>query len=457
MAYRVQNPVTGELEKSFDYATDADIEAAIAGAAEAYKEWSARPMAERGELLKKAGDLFSERKEELAQIVGREMGKPHQEAVDEAEFAKDMLYYYAEHGEELTKDREIPTLSNGTAMIRRLPIGVLLGVEPWNFPFYQIVRFGAPNLMLGNTILLKDADVCGESALAIEKIFSDAGLPKGVYTNVFATHDQVATIIADPRVQGVALTGSEGAGRVIGSLAGQHLKKSVLELGGTDPYIVLDSADVKASAKQAWDFRMANTGQVCNSNKRIIVMDDIYDEFVQELVELAKGMKPGTPLEADDEHVYSPLSSQSAADHLMEQLARVPADGGKILVGGERSDTGYYVSPAVVVDIKRGSDSYYDEFFGPVAEVYCVHSDAEAVEVANDTRFGLGSAVFSQDPERAKAVAKQIEAGMANVNTPSGEGAELPFGGVKHSGYGRELGPLGMEEFVNKQLYYVEN
>ena len=454
--YRVQNPATDEIVETFDSATDAEVEGVLAKAAAAYREWSARPMSERAEIVARAASLFAERKEELAKIAAEEMGKPISEGIEEAEFSAAIIKYYADNGEEFTKDQPIPASANGTAVIRRLPIGPLLGIMPWNFPYYQIARFVGPNLVLGNTIVLKDAEICPRSALAVQKIMDDAGIPEGVYNNTFATHDQISTIIADPRIQGVSLTGSERAGAIVGAQAGQNLKKAVLELGGSDPYILLDTDDVKEAAKLAWTTRMYNTGQACNSNKRMIVMEDIYEEFVAELTKLAQAVK-AAPADAQGEGTYSCLSSRAAAETLHDQIQRAVKEGATLRAGGELADKGAFVSPAVITDIPVGSDIYYEEFFGPVAVVYQVSSDEEALELANNTQFGLGGTVFSKDTERAAAISRRLEVGMANVNTPAGEGEELPFGGVKRSGFGRELGPLGMDEFVNKQMYYVEN
>ncbi|WKD60568.1 Succinate semialdehyde dehydrogenase [NAD(P)+] Sad [Corynebacterium ciconiae DSM 44920] len=452
--YRVENPVTGEVVETFDFATDAQIESALAAATAAFQAWSTRPIEERAEIVSRAAKLFEERKQELARIAAEEMGKPISEGIEEVEFSAEIIQYYCDHGAEFTKDVALPTPSKDQAVVRRLPLGTLLGIMPWNFPYYQIARFIGPNLVLGNTILLKDAEICPRSALAVQKIMDEAGVPEGVYTNIFATHDQVASIIADPRIQGVSLTGSERAGSAVGALAGTHLKKAVLELGGSDPYVLLDTDDVAAAARQAWETRMYNTGQACNSNKRMIVMDDIYDEFVEELVALADAARPSTPDE-EGEGTYSPLSSRGAAENLHDQLQRAVKEGAQLRAGGELSETGAYVSPAVLTGIPVGSDIYYEELFGPVASVFKVSSDEEALDLANNTQYGLGGAVFSEDRERAVAVAQRLECGMANVNTPAGEGAELPFGGVKRSGFGRELGPLGMDEFVNKQMYYI--
>ena len=451
--YRVQNPVDNSVVETFDNVEPSGVQKIIENAANAYTEWSALSLQERGDKVRKLADLLEENKDALAEDSSLEMGKPLPEMIEEIEFSAEILRYYVDNAATFTEDQEIET-SGGKAVIRRLPIGPLLGIMPWTFPYYQVARFIGPNLMLGNTIILKHAEICPRSALAIEKLAAEAGIPQGVYQNIFATHDQIGEIIADDRIQGVSLTGSERAGSAVAEQAGRHLKKAVLELGGTDPYVILDSDDVAAAAKQAWTVRMENTGQACNSNKRMIVMDDIYDEFVAELVKIAGEMRPTTPKEFA-EGTYCPLSSRGAAEQLDKQLKAAIEAGAKLHVGGELSDEGAYISPAVITDIPRGSESYYQEFFGPVAEVYRVSSDEEALELANDSQYGLGGAVFSTDEDRATAIAKKLQVGMANVNTPAGEGAELPFGGVKRSGYGRELGPLGMDEFVNKQMYYV--
>ncbi len=451
--YAVNNPATGEVVETFDGATDQEIQDAIAASKEAYADWSTLTFSDRAERLKKLADLLRTNSEDLAKVSCTEMGKPLEEMLGEIEFSADIIDYYADNGEKFAAEQQIPT-QGGNAVVRHLPIGPLLGIMPWNFPYYQVARFVGPNLMLGNTIVLKHAEICPKSALRFEELTRQAGIPDGVYVNIFASHDQVSDIIADPRIQGISLTGSGRAGAAVAAQAGEQLKKVVLELGGTDPYILLDTDDVAAAAKLAFETRMVNTGQACNSNKRMIVMEDIYDEFVAELVELAQEMRP-TTWDNVEEGTYCPLSSRDAAEALRKRLDDAVAAGAKLRVGGELSETGAYISPAVITDIPRGSGPYYEEYFGPVAEVYKVSSDEEAIELANDSLYGLGGAVFSNDENRAKAVADRLEVGMANVNTPAGMGAELPFGGVKQSGYGRELGPEGMDEFVNKQLYYV--
>lgn len=452
--YRVEDPTTGKVIEQFPTFTDAEATDAVERAHQAYLSWRETPIEERAKIVTRVAELFEERKQELAEIISLEMGKPVSESVEEAEFSSEIFAYYATNGTKFTEDEEIPA-SGGKAFIQRLPLGVLLGIMPWNFPYYQVARFAAPNLMLGNTIVLKHTEICPKSAQAIQQIMDDAGVPAGVYNTLFVNYDQIEKIIEHKHLQGVSLTGSERAGAIVAGIAGKNLKKAVLELGGSDPYIVLDTDDVKAAAELAWGTRMYNTGQACNSNKRLIVMDDIYEEFVAELVSLAENMKPAKPADAG-EGTFTPLSSRGAAEELKKQLDDAVAAGANLRVGGELLDgESSYFTPAVLTDVPVGSEVYYQELFGPVATVYKVSSDEEALALANDSQYGLGGAVFSQDEERAQKIARKLEVGMANVNTPAGEGAEIPFGGVKNSGYGRELGPYGIDEFVNKRLYFV--
>ncbi|GHG43066.1 succinate-semialdehyde dehydrogenase [Sinomonas cellulolyticus] len=453
--YRVLNPATGEVVETFPTATDAEIESAIASATEAYASWRETPIEDRAKVVSRIAELFTERADELAAIITTEMGKPLSQSKGEAEFCTDIFKYFAEEGPALAADQEIRTFSGGRAVVQKLPIGPLLGIMPWNYPYYQVARFAAPNLMLGNTIILKHAESCPRSALAIQQIMDDAGVPRGAYVNVFASHQQIADIIADPRVQGVSLTGSERAGAIIGELAGKNLKKAVLELGGSDPFVVLDAADPKALADTAWDTRMENTGQACNSNKRMIVAEDVFDDFVAQLTARAQSLKPGNPAE-DADGTFAPLSSRAAAEGLAAQVQDALDKGATLHAGGVLSEgDGAYYSPAVLTGVTAEMRAYKEELFGPVAVVYKVSSDEEALRLANDTPYGLGGAVFSEDTARAEKVAQRLEVGMANVNTPAAEGAEVPFGGVKRSGFGRELGPLGMDEFVNKRMYFV--
>jgi succinate-semialdehyde dehydrogenase/glutarate-semialdehyde dehydrogenase len=369
------------------------------------------------------------------------MGKPVDQSLGEVDFSAAIYDYYADHAEKFLADEPIDLLDGGgSAVIRRGPVGVLLGIMPWNYPYYQVARFAGPNLALGNTIVLKHAPQCPESAEAIQQIFDDAGFPKGAYVNVYATNEQIADAIADPRVQGVSLTGSERAGAAVAEIAGRNLKKVVLELGGSDPFIVLSTDDLDATVNAAVAGRFENTGQACNAAKRFIVVEDLYDDFVdrftKKVLEIAEGL--------------APLSSAAAAERLAEQVQRAVADGAQLVSAGERK--GAFFPPGVLTGVSPDSPSYREELFGPVAAVYKVNSEDEAVQVANDTPFGLGSYVFTTDAEQAKRVADKIDAGMVFINAVGAEGVELPFGGVKRSGFGRELGRFGIDEFVNKKL-----
>jgi succinate-semialdehyde dehydrogenase/glutarate-semialdehyde dehydrogenase len=453
--YQVVNPATGKVVETFEHATDEEVETALAGAHAAYGVWRDVPIAERARTVTRIGELFVERRAELAAIATEEMGKPLGEALEEAEFCGQIFDYFATEGPGLAADQPITTFSGGTAMVQRLPIGPLLGIMPWNYPFYQIARFAAPNLMLGNTVVLKHAESVPRSALAVQQIMVDAGVPEGAYVNVFATHEQIEQIIGDPRVAGVSLTGSERAGSVVAAIAGKNLKKCVLELGGSDPYIVLDTDDAAGAADLAWETRISNTGQACNSNKRMIVMQDVYDDFVAQLTQRAQGLRPGDPAEEAD-GTFAPLSSRAAAELLAAQVDDAVSKGATLHAGGVLGEApAAYYSPAVLTGVTEDMRAYREELFGPVAVVYSVADDDEALTLANDSAYGLGGAVFSTDTERARGVAQRLEVGMSNVNTPAGEGAEVPFGGVKRSGFGRELGPLGMDEFVNKRMFYV--
>jgi len=453
-AYQVTDPRTGEVGESFPFATDAEVERALSDSADAFAEWRDRPLEERVALTRNVGDLFAERADELARLITREMGKSRAEAVGEAEFCAEIFHYYADNGPALIEPRPVPGSDN--ARVEYRPIGTVLGVMPWNYPYYQVARFAAPNLVVGNTMVLKHAENCPTSALAIAALLRDAGVPDGVYLNLFATHEQVAAMIADPRVRGVSLTGSERAGAAVAETAGRNLKKVVLELGGSDPYIVLDTPDADAAAEAAWAFRIENVGQACNSNKRMIVMDEVFDEFVSGLTKRAASMSPRLDGEGGSDH-YSPMVSRKAAETLLEQVQDAVDKGATLHTGGTLSDgPGAFFAPAVLTGVTPEMRAFHEELFGPVAVVYRVSSDEEAVRLANAVDYGLGGSVWSTDEERAVAVASRLDVGMANVNTAASEGADMPFGGTKRSGFGRELGPLGIEEFVNKRLFYVE-
>ncbi|GLK16210.1 NAD-dependent succinate-semialdehyde dehydrogenase [Herbiconiux flava] len=455
--YAVVNPATGETLSEYPTITDAELQEAVGAASSAFEDWSRRAsVADRAALIARVAALHEERKDALAEIIVREMGKPLDQAVGEVEFAAAIYQYYADHAEEFLADEKIE-LSDGTgqAFIRRAGLGVLLGIMPWNFPYYQVARFAGPNIVAGNTILLKHAPQCPESAAAIAQIFDDAeaelGAHDSVYVNIYATNEQIATVIADPRVQGVSVTGSERAGAAVAQLAGQNLKKVVLELGGSDPFILLSTADLDAAVQDAVNARLDNNGQSCNAAKRFIVIDDLYEEFAAKFTSVFTDAQPADPFA--DGTLLGPLSSTAAADRLEEQLGRAISQGATVLAKGERS--GNFFPPAVLADVTPTMDAYREEFFGPVAALYRVSSEDEAIALANDTPFGLGSYVYTTDEEQALRVADRIDAGMVWVNLVLGDAAELPFGGVKRSGSGREMGRFAVEEFVNKKLIRI--
>jgi succinate-semialdehyde dehydrogenase/glutarate-semialdehyde dehydrogenase len=450
--YKVVNPATGETLAEYPLTTDAELEQAIAAAHQAAKGWAhTSSVSERAALLRRVAELHRERRDELAATIVREMGKPLAAAVGEVDFAADITEFYADNAEKIMADQPIDILAEGSAVIRRSPLGVLLGIMPWNFPYYQVARFAAPNLLIGNPILLKHAPQCPESSAAIEAIYRDAGFPDGAYTNLYITNDQAAAVIADPRVQGVSVTGSERAGSAVAEVAGRHLKKVVLELGGSDPFILLSTDDLDAAVTAAVEARLDNTGQSCNAAKRFIVADGLYDAFLEKFTAQMTGAKVGDPFAEDT--VLGPLSSDLAAQRLAAQVDKAVAQGARLVAGGKRD--GAYYPGTVLTDVTPDMDAYREEFFGPVGVVYRAADEDEAVRIANDTPFGLGSYVFTTDPEQAERVAGKIDAGMVYVNLVLADSPELPFGGVKRSGTGREMGLLAADEFVNKKLVRI--
>jgi succinate-semialdehyde dehydrogenase/glutarate-semialdehyde dehydrogenase len=455
--YAVTDPATGEVIREYPTITDTQLESAVEAAADAYTRWSRRTSAiERATLIARVAELHAERREELARIIVREMGKTLEQALAEVDFSVDIYRYYADNGPALLADEPIELAGGtGTAIVRRSGLGVLLGIMPWNFPYYQVARFAGPNIVVGNAIVLKHAPQCPESAAAMADIFDqaaqDLGLDAHVYVNVYATNEQSATLIADPRVQGVSVTGSERAGAAVAALAGQHLKKVVLELGGSDAFILLSTDDVDAAVRDAVAARLDNNGQSCNAAKRFIVIDELYEEFEAGFTAAFTAMHPTDPFA--EGAVLGPLSSTAATDRLDEQVTRAASQGATTLTTGNRR--GNFFPPVVLTDVTPAMDAYREEFFGPVATLYRVRSEAEAVAVANDTPFGLGSYVYTRDPDQALRVADAMDAGMVFVNTVLADAAELPFGGVKRSGSGREMGRFALEEFVNKKLIRI--
>lgn len=438
--YAVVDPATGQQIKVYPTHTDQEVALAIGRADAAYRRWGRTTSAgERAGLVARVAELHVERREALAAAMEREMGKSRTAALGEVDFSAAIYSYYAENAETFLADEKIELLKGGgSAVVQRRPLGVLLGIMPWNYPAYQVARFVGPNLAAGNTILLKHAPQCPESAAMLEQIFADAGFPDGSYVNIYATNEQVEGVIADSRVQGVSVTGSERAGSAVAEIAGRHLKKVVAELGGADPVIVLSTDDLDATVEAAARTRLSNNGQACNAGKRVVVHESLYDEFVERYV----ARITGAPASA--------LSSVGAAERLEQQVAGAVAAGATLATAGERD--GAWFPPGVLTGIEATNDVYHDELFGPVAMVFAARDEDEAIMIANDTPYGLGSYVFSTDPEQAQRVADQLEVGMVFINGVGAEGAELPFGGVKRSGFGRELGRFGMEEFVNHKL-----
>jgi len=448
--YAVTNPATGELVEEIQNASDEEVLEAIGRVHGGYSSWSRRPVTDRAEIVMRAAELFAERSDELAAIMTLEMGKRINEGRGEIGIVVDIFTYYAENGPALLADEPLP-IKGGEAVITKGPIGALIGIMPWNFPVYQVARFVAPNLVLGNTILLKHASICPRSAAAIAQVLHDAGVPEDAYMNVFASSKQIPWMLADPRIQGVSLTGSEAAGISVAAEAGKNLKKSVLELGGSDPLILLNTDDMDETVKVTATARMRNCGQSCNAPKRMIVLADIYDEYVDLLTKhVADYYLPGDP--ADPATKLPPLASVAAADEVAAQIDTAVRQGATLRTGGHRIDgPGAYLEATVLTDVTPEMDAYYEEIFGPVLLVFRAETEDEAIAIANDTPFGLGASVFGTDRDRARRVADQIDAGMVYLNSAGGSQADLPFGGIKRSGIGRELGPLGIEEFMNKK------
>lgn len=455
MAYATINPATGETVKEFPTATDQEIQDAVQRSGQAYESWRDTPVAERAQLMHKMAELYRERKQELAQIIVEEMGKPKSQAIGEVMIVAAIYDYYADNAEGFMAGRTLEPSTGGEARVVLDSTGALLGIMPWNFPYYQVARFAAPNVMLGNTILLKHAGNVPQSALVQEELFHEAGFPKDVYINIFASNEQIADIvIPDPVVQGVSLTGSERAGSSVAATAGKHLKKVVLELGGSDPFIVLDDQNVERTVKNAVMGRMMNNGQACTNAKRFIVLEDAYESFVEKFSQAVQGIEPGDP--TNDNTFLGPISTVGARDEIMEQVQDAIDKGASVLAGGKKIERdGAWMEATVLADVTPEMRAYAEEIFGPVAVVYKVKDADEAIELANSSPFGLGGSVFGADEDAALEIAKRVDSGMVFVNEVTGTAPDLPFGGVKRSGVGRELGPFGIEEFANKKLLHT--
>jgi len=451
MAYQTVNPYTNEVVKEYSDATDQELEDALERGDELYQTFKTQEVTERAEMLHQVAAKIRERSDELARMLTTEMGKLLAEAEGEVELCAIIAEWYADNGPEMLAPEEIETDANGTAEVHYQATGVLMMVEPWNFPYYQIMRVFAPNFLVGNPMILKHASNTPGSAQLMADVILDAGTPEGSLTNLFLNYDQVSDAIADPRVQGAALTGSERGGKSIGATAGENLKQTTLELGGMDPFLVLSDADMDQVADIAWRSRIYNAGQECTSSKRFIVMEDVYDEFVERLKDNFSKLKPGDPLDADT--TLAPMNTKEAKEELQEQVDEAVKAGANVVYGNEPYDLeGQFFMPTILTDIDRDNPAHTTELFGPVAVVYKVASEEEAIELANDSSYGLGAIVFSGDSDHGADVATQIETGMVFVNNFRYSLPELPFGGVKRSGYGREMSRSGLMAFVNEKL-----
>ena len=453
MAYKTINPYTNEVEKEFPNATDEELEAVLAKAHQLYLDWrnDSESLEDRKAILHRVADILRERRTEYATIMSHDMGKLIGEAEGEVDLCADICDYYADKADEFLKPRTLET-DAGKAYYIKQSTGVLVAVEPWNFPFYQIARVFAPNFIIGNPMILKDASNCPASAQAFADAVLEAGAPEGSLNNMFISYDQVAKAIADKRVSGVCLTGSERGGMSVAAEAGKNLKKTTMELGGNDAFIILDDADwdlVKDVAPQA---RLYNAGQVCTSSKRFIVMADKYDEFLEVLKDAFSAVRMGDP--TDRTTTLAPLNSKSAKEKLEKQVELAVENGAKVYYGNEKVDLpGQFFMPTILTDINPDNPIFNQEMFGPVASVYKVNSEEEAIALANNSSYGLGNTVFGE-PEHAARVAAKIETGMSWINSGWASLPELPFGGVKNSGYGRELSELGFNAFVNEHLVF---
>ncbi|MBB5942717.1 NAD-dependent succinate-semialdehyde dehydrogenase [Xanthomonas sp. 3307] len=456
MAYTTRNPYTGELLASFPEATDAQVLAAIGAADAAFQHWKQTSFAERAKVMHAAARLLRANTREYACLLTLEMGKLIGEAEAEVRLSADIFEYYAVNAERLLAPEHLPVAdpAEGRAMVVHEPLGVLLAIEPWNFPYYQIARIIAPQLSAGNTVLLKHASNVPQCAAKFEALMAEAGLPAGAFANLYATRGQVETILNDPRVHGVALTGSEGAGAIVAAQAAKALKKSTMELGGADAFVVLDDAPLEKTVKWAVFGRHWNGGQVCVSSKRMIVVQEMYEEFLQRYRAGVAALRAGDPM--DPATTLAPLSSQGAADDLKRQIAEAVRHGATATeVGPPVPVQGAFVQPTLLTDVTPDNPAYHQEFFGPVSMLFCARDEDDAVRIANDSPFGLGGSVFTGDDARGVAVARRISTGMVFVNHPTMVKADLPFGGVRRSGYGRELIGLGIKEFVNHKLIDV--
>jgi len=455
MSYQSINPYDGKTLKTFKEFTDKQLERALEIAATCFESWSHKSFAERATITAKAAEIMRTRIDEFARPVTLEMGKLIDQSRGEVTLSADIIDYYAKNAEHFLAPQRLKP-SSGEAEIVNTPIGVLFGVQPWNFPYYQLARFAAPNLMAGNVVMVKHAGCVPQCAIAFEKLWLEAGAPEGVYTNLLISHDQVNQVIDDPRIKGVALTGSVDAGKLVAARAGKNLKKSTMELGGSDAFIVLEDADLDKTVAWAVWAKMNNTGQCCVAAKRFIVVEEIADTFLYKFQSALDALKPGDPMDKDT--TLGPLSTEAALVQLLDQIKIAVTQGATVVMGGHRIDRpGSFMQPTILADIQPSNPAFREEFFGPVALFFRVKNEDEAVALANDSDFGLGGSVFTKDVARGKRVASCVNTGMMFINHPTWTAPDLPFGGIKNSGYGRELSSLGIHEFVNKKLIRTDS
>jgi succinate-semialdehyde dehydrogenase/glutarate-semialdehyde dehydrogenase len=450
MEYESVNPFDAKTLKTYVEHTNEQLEKKLVTAQACYETWKHKTYAERAAVVAKAAQLMHEQANDFARLATLEMGKRIGEARGEVEFSSQILAYYAKNAERFLAPVKLNPVV-GSAHMESSPIGVIFCVEPWNFPYYQLARVAGPHLMAGNVIVVKHAGIVPQCAIAFEKLWIDAGAPAGLYTNLLITHKQSDSVVDDPRIKGVALTGSVAAGKSVASRAGANVKISSMELGGSDAFIVLEDADLEHTIKWAVWGRMYNAGQTCCAAKRFIVVEAVADKFLEKFRAALSALTPGDPM--DEKTALGPLSTESALVQLVKQVDGAVKNGAKVLLGGKRIDRkGSFMQPTILTDIAPNNPAFREEFFGPVALFFRVKDEDAAIALANDSDFGLGGSVFTKDEARGQRVASRVETGMMFVNNISWSDAELPFGGIKYSGYGRELGDMGIQEFVNKKL-----
>ncbi|MBK0402438.1 NAD-dependent succinate-semialdehyde dehydrogenase [Adhaeribacter sp. BT258] len=453
MAIQSLNPATGKVEKTFEPHTAAEIEKLLQQGEKTFQQWRKTNFTHRAELMRFCVGELSGNTEKYAQIITLEMGKPIQEARAEVKKCAAACEYYAAHAEAFLADEQIKTGAT-RSYIAYDPLGIILAVMPWNFPFWQVFRFAAPAIMAGNVGILKHASNVPQCALAIEEIFLKAGFPKGVFQTVLVESDGVDPLIKDDRVKAVTLTGSEGAGAHVASVAGKEIKKTVLELGGSDAFVVLKDADLETAAETAVKSRMINTGQSCIAAKRFIVEKPVAEEFIQKMKTKMAALKTGDP--ASEDIQYGPLARKDLAETLADQVKRSVAAGAEIVLeGGQKDKETAYFQPMILHKVKPGMPAFDEELFGPVAAVIVASDEEEALLLANNSRFGLGGSIWTQDHAKGQKLARQMESGAVFINALVASHPEMPFGGIKKSGYGRELSYIGIREFVNQKTIWL--